>query len=236
MKCRNLIYLALLLFFAFAKAQTPQPIIKKDTVKDPEWYYIDGDSVSSIELSEVRLREKLVFNSRKERIRYLILKRKTKKVWPYARLAAERLVTLDKRLSSIEDKRKRRRYAKMVKRYIEEEFSAELKKLTHTEGQILIKLIHRQTGESAYELIRRLRSGWSAFWFNTTANLFEISLKTEFKPETVSEDFLIEDILQNAFTWERLEEQYPAIQFDYFKGKRNWQRERAEKLTEKGSN
>jgi hypothetical protein len=220
---RLMLLICVVLVSAFAKAQVPTPNLP-DTTKTPtpEWFYIDGDSVSSIELEEVMLREKLKFSSRKERIRYLILKRKTKKVWPYAKLAAERLVELDKRLASIEDVRARKRYAKMVKRYVEDEFSAELKKLTKTEGQILIKLIHRQTGESAYELISRLRSGWSAFWFNSTASFFDISLKEEYSPATVSEDFLIEDILLNQFLYERLEEQEPAIEIDYWAGKQNW--------------
>lgn len=224
---KNVIYIFTLLSFAFAKAQTPTQNPPDSTkTPTPEWFYIDGDSVSSIELEEVMLREKLKFTNRKERIRYLILKRKTKKVWPYAKLAAERLVELDRRLQTIEDTRARKRYAKMVKRYVEDEFSAELKKLTKTEGQILIKLIHRQTGESAYKLITRLRSGWSAFWFNSTASFFDISLKEEYSPASVSEDFLIEDILLNQFMYERLEEQDAAIEIDYWAGKRNWMRER----------
>ncbi|WP_194852545.1 DUF4294 domain-containing protein [Nonlabens antarcticus] len=216
----------LIVVSAFAKAQTipiPEPL-KVDTVKTatPDYYYIDGDSVSSIELDEVLLIQDLKFTSRYERIRYLILQRKVKRVWPYAKLAAERLSELDERLSTIEKNRDKRRYAKMVEDYIEEEFTAELKKLTRTEGQILIKLIHRQTGDTAYELIRRLRSGWSAFWFNNTASIFDISLKEEYKPITIVEDFYVEDILQQQFKREELEPQKPLIPFDYFKGRNNW--------------
>ena len=68
----------------------------------------------------------------------------------------------------------------IVQKYIEEEFSAELKKLTRTEGQILIKLIHRQTGHTTFALIKELKSGWRAFWFNNTARLFDINLKKVF--------------------------------------------------------
>lgn len=213
-------------FSAFAKAQSnpssqPKPA---DTVKtaSPEYYYIDGDSVSAIELDEVLLIQDLKFTSRYERIRYLILQRKVKRVWPYAKLAADRLTELDQRLAQIERPSDKRKYAKMVEDYIEEEFTAELKKLTRTEGQILIKLIHRQTGDTAYELIRRLRSGWSAFWFNNTASIFDISLKEEYKPVTIVEDFYVEDILQQQFNREELEPQQAVIEFDYFKGRSNW--------------
>ena len=49
---------------------------------------------------------------------------------------------------------------------MDDEFSAELKKMTRTEGQILVKLIHRQTGITMYDLIKEYRSGWKAFWYN----------------------------------------------------------------------
>ena len=87
----------------------------------------------------------------------------------------------------------------MVQKYIEGEFAEKLKKFTITEGQILIKLIHRQTGETAFELIKYLRSGWRAFWYNNTASLFNMSLKLPFDPINFEEDYLIEDILQRQF-------------------------------------
>ena len=95
----------------------------------------------------------------------------------------------------------------MVQKYIEGEFAEKLKKFTITEGQILIKLIHRQTGETAFELIKYLRSGWRAFWYNNTASLFNMSLKLPFDPITSEEDYLIEDILQRQFQSGRLEYQ-----------------------------
>jgi hypothetical protein len=178
---------------------------------------VEGDSIfrSSIELEEVFLFGRLKFDSYQEKLRYYILRRKTLKVYPYAKLAAERLVTLNERLARIESGRKRKDYTKVVQRYIEEEFSAELKKLTRTEGQILVKLIYRQTGETAFDLVKELRSGWRAFWYQTTARMFKISIKEEFHPEDVHEDYLIEDILQRAFAAGQLEPQPSVLEYDY---------------------
>jgi hypothetical protein len=189
-----------------------------------EYIIIEGDSIprKTIDLDEVILLPDLSFDNRDARIRYLILKRKTLKVYPYAKLAAERLETFQERLSSLERKRDRRKYARVIQRYIEDEFSEELKKLTKTEGQILVKLIHRQTGKTAFELIRQLRSGWRAFWYNNTASLFDISLKEEFAPIDVLEDYLIEDILQRAFQSERLERQNPAFDIDFYSCVNKW--------------
>ncbi|MBU2940354.1 DUF4294 domain-containing protein [Lacinutrix sp. C3R15] len=197
--------------------------VKQDTT-DYDYIIVAGDSIakSAINLEEVILLNKLKFDSRADRKRYLILRRKTIKVYPYAKLAAERLQTMQKRMDGIERNSLKKVYAKRVQKYIEEEFSEELKKLTRTEGQILVKLIHRQTGQTAFDLIKELRSGWRAFWFNSTANLFDISLKREFNPEIEKEDYLIEDILQRNFQSGVLENQEPAIYFDFYALSNKW--------------
>ncbi|MGB1313649.1 MAG: DUF4294 domain-containing protein [Bizionia paragorgiae] len=189
-----------------------------------EYTLIDGDSipVNAIDLNEVMLLHRLKFDNSLERRRYVILRRKTIKVYPYATLAAERLESLNERLNSLESKRDKRVYARRIQKYIENEFSDELKKLTRTEGQILVKLVHRQTGMTTFDLIKDLRNGWRAFWFNTTATLFNISLKEEFDPVNVKEDYYIEDILERSFQSGVLKRQEPAIQFDFYELSNKW--------------
>ena len=87
--------------------------------------------------------------------------------------------------------------------------------MTKTEGRILIKLIHRQTGKTVFQNIKDLRSGWKAFWYNTTANLFKLSLKTKYNPIEENEDYLIEDVLQRAFIDSRLKATPSKIDFDF---------------------
>ncbi|PNQ72727.1 DUF4294 domain-containing protein [Hanstruepera neustonica] len=195
---------------------------------DVQYIIIEGDSIphTAINLNEVVLLHKLKFDSNEDRRRYLILRRKTIKVYPYAKLAAERLQTLNDRIDSIERKSDKKRYTKIIQKYIEEEFSEELKKLTRTEGQILVKLIHRQTGQTTFDLVKDLRSGWRAFWFNNTARLFDISLKEEFDPWNNKEDYLIEDILQRNFQSGRLEEQQSALDFDFLELTQKWLNEK----------
>ncbi|WMI67443.1 DUF4294 domain-containing protein [Mangrovimonas sp. YM274] len=193
-----------------------EPVEQDSTQVD--YIIVEGDSIprTAIDLHEVILLHKLKFDDKDARKRYLILKRKTIKVYPYAKLAAERLVTLNERIGKLDNNRDKKKYAKIVQHYIEDEFSAELKKLTRTEGQILVKLIHRQTGSTTFDLIKELRNSWRAFWFQNTARLFDISLKEEFDPMNVKEDYLIEDILERAFQNGQLIRQEPAIDFDYY--------------------
>ena len=217
----NYLKYILIIFPLFLLAQVKQ--IEQDSIPK-EYIIIEGDSVprTYIDLDEVMLLHKLKFDSKKDRIRYLILRRKTIKVYPYAKMAAERLDSMNTRLTTLTRNRDKKRYTKRIQKYIEGEFSDELKKMTRTEGQILIKLIHRQTGETAFNLIKELRSGWRAFWYNTTASMFDISLKREFNPEIDKEDYLIEDILQRNFQSGRLERQESALDFDFYDLTNKW--------------
>ena len=197
--------------------------VKNDTISE-NYLIIVGDTITnnSINLNEIYILPKLKFTTNESRRRYLILKLKTIKVYPYAKLAAERLKSLNERMANLKSKRKRKKYTRMVQRYIEGEFAEKLKKFTITEGQILIKLIHRQTGETAFDLVKGLRSGWRAFWYNNTARLFKMSLKLPFDPHNSEEDYLIEDILNRQFQNGRLEYQKPFNTYDLYELSRRW--------------
>jgi len=193
-----------------------------------KYYIVEGDTIAreAIDLDEVILLKKLRFNSKEDRRRYLILRRKTRKVYPYAKLAADRLNTMNERLKILEDNGERRLYTKMVQQYIEKEFSEKLKKFTRTEGQILVKLIYRQTGRTAFDLVKDLRTGWRAFWYNTTANLFDISIKETYKPFDDEEDYIIEDVLQRSFRNNILDEQEAVFPIDFLDLTRHWDNKR----------
>ncbi|WP_394370963.1 DUF4294 domain-containing protein [Robertkochia sediminum] len=216
---RTCLFIISTLIFAVSLAQeSPADTLAKqrDSV-EKQYFFFEGDSLprTSIELEPVFIFQPLHFDSYNAKRRYYILRRKTLKVYPYAKMAADRLTELNERLNQIEGNAARKRYTKIIQRYIEEEFAAELKKLTRTEGQILVKLIYRQTGITAFDLVKDLRSGWRAFWYNTTAGMFDISLKETYEPGNVHEDYLIEDILQRAFAVNKLEFQPTALGFDY---------------------
>ena len=135
---------------------------------------------------------------------------------------------MTERLKTIKKKRDKKKYTKRVQKYIEEEFTEKLKKFTRTEGQILAKLIDRQTGRTAFDLVKELRSGWKAFWYNTTANIFDISLKEEYDPYVNIEDYLIEDILERSFQENILKRQAPAFSIDFLELTAYWNKKSKE--------
>ena len=225
MKLKHLIYIGFFLFSIVCGAQIPKEYKTQQKDSTVTYYYIvQGDTIPReyIDLEEVVLLNKLSFNNKVDRRRYLILRRKTRKVYPYAKLASERLLTMTKRLQTLKKKRQASKYTKRIQKYIEQEFSEKLKKLTRTEGQILVKLNHRQTGTTAYDLVKELRTSWRAFWYNTTASFFDISLKQKYTPFSVEEDYLIEDILERSFQEEILERQAPFFKIDFLELSSHW--------------
>ena len=213
-------------FFLFFLSSTIalSQVVESDSLVN--YIKIKGDSIvrSSIDLDKVILLPKKGFKDSNEIKNYLILKRKTLKVYSYAILASNRLTILNERLVNIKRRRDRKNYTKKIQKFIVNEFYDELRKFTQTEGQILIKLIHRQTGISTYKLIKELRNGWSAFWYNNTARIFNMSLKKEFDPYTVEEDYFIEDIIQRALRDKKLEYQEPNTTYDLFELNKKWEK------------
>jgi len=216
---KALIIIPIILMSSFLFSQVEKD---KDSMLLTDRYVIfEGDTLL-IELNEVLLLKKLKFKTSYDRRYYYWFRKKTLKAYPFAKLAADRLNVLNERLEHIKSKRRKRKYTKHIQKYLEQELTGQLKKLTRTEGRILIKLVHRQTGDTSFTLIKNLRSGWKAFWYNTTANLFKLSLKDEYNPLQNSEDYLIEDIIQRAFIDGILEEQPSKLDFNYLELSKKW--------------
>ena len=121
------------------------------------------------------------------------LARKVKKVYPYAKKAAELLHEYDAKYVATDDPKLRRKYVRQAEKELLGEYGPQLKKLSISEGRILIKLIDRETKHTSYELIKDLKGGLSAFLWQGVARLFGNDLKQEYDP--VVEDRIIEQIV-----------------------------------------
>lgn len=195
---------------------------KQDSTKVNEYLVDKVKDTIQIRLDEVWLLPKISFESEQARKEYLKTRRRVFKVYPFATLAAERLAVVNELLETLPNNRSRRIYLRRAQKFMQDEFSDSLKTFTRSEGRILFKLIHRQTGYTTFELIKEYRSGWNAFWYNQAASIYDLSMKQTYEPYTKTEDFYIEDILQNAFKNGRLKEQEPAIVIDLLKMYTTW--------------
>jgi len=206
------------LFILFLTFSTQAQEIITDTINPSE-----ADSIAfAYEMEEIVISNVKDSLSPEERKALLLLRRRVLKVYPYAKIASERLTVLNANMARLKTNKEKKRYAKIVEKYLENEFEAQLKKLTRKEGQILVKLIYRQTGETTFDLIKEHKSGWKAFWATRIAKMFDIDIKKKYNPNTVPEDYHIEGILIKAFEERRLVKQDPAFKIDYKQITQNW--------------
>ncbi len=210
-------------FLVFFSVSVNAQVQVKDTIK-MGYLLQENDSILSapVLLEEVVIsKQKLDPEAKKQ---FLILQNRVLRVYPYAKVAADRLTALNKNMALMQTSKEKKKYLKIVENYLENEFTSQLKKLSRKQGQILVKLIHRQTGSTTFDLIKDYKSGWKAFWSNNTARLFDINLKTKFDPLSENEDYLIETILFRAFNSGKLPIQASANPVDYDELSEIWQK------------
>jgi ABC-type transporter MlaC component len=204
-------YILAVLLFAVALSGFGQVV---SSVQQNELEFTEQDTL----IDDTVLLEEVIVDKRKlsleERKAFLILQNRVFKVYPYAKVASEKLITMNANIDKLTNKKDKKRYFKIVEDYLENEFTDKLKKLSRKQGQILVKLINRQTGKTTFDLIKDYKSGWKAFWSNNTARVFDINLKKKYDPLTENEDYLIETILQRAFLDGRLINQKGVLEYN----------------------
>ncbi len=119
---------------------------------------------------------------------------KVKKVYPYAIKINELLEQHEPEYLALETQREKRRLIRSVEKELMAEYKNELKRLTISEGRILIKLIDRETSRTSYTLIKDFRGGFAAFFWQSIARLFGNDLKAEYDP--VGEDRMVEEVVK----------------------------------------
>ena len=170
---------------------------------------INGDTIPWVFLDEILVMDKPTFTDVEARKRYLLLRRRVLKVYPYAKAAGERLDSLNMRIAKEKSARKRAKYTKQYQKFLEERFEAELRKLTRSEGQILCKLVYRETDQTVFKLIRQYRNWFTAVGWSVTGSWYDINIRKEYDPKGDDEDALIERILLLSFAMGELKERVP---------------------------
>ena len=155
---------------------------------------INGDTLYIIPLDEVEIKGKRSSKNKRLIRRTNRLISYVKKVYPYAKIAGIKLLEYDSLLRSVDTESQKRKIMRRAEKEIKEEFGGELSQLTINQGKILLKLIDRETGDTSFELVKDLRGGFTAFFYQTFARIFGLNLKVKYDPE--GEDKKIEEIVQ----------------------------------------
>ena len=151
-----------------------------------------GDTLPIVSLNMVSIKRERVFKSKREKRKYQRLERHIRKVYPFAKMANEKLVAYELTLQKMSES-KRKKFLRKAEKDIRKEFSNDLKALTFTQGRILLKLIDRETGNVSYELVKSLRGSFTAWIFQGVARIFDFDLKADYDP--LNDDRLIEEIV-----------------------------------------
>ncbi|WP_372950234.1 DUF4294 domain-containing protein [Mariniphaga sp.] len=152
-----------------------------------------GDTIIHKNIPEVIVLPQQNFKNARHERRYNRYVEKVKKVYPYAKLAGEMLQEYEPKYLALDDDRERRKMMKDLEQQLLDEYKDDLKRMTITEGRILLKLIDRETSKTSYTLIQDFRGGVPAVFWQGIARLFGSNLKAEYDPS--GEDKVLEQIV-----------------------------------------
>lgn len=193
MRCVGLLFAIMLCCAAPAKAQIPRGV--NDTIR-LGGIIVGNDTFAMVFLDEQDVWGRLPRRLVREREKWNRLRYNVTKVYPYAVAAAEVLRYVDVNLDRFgDDKKARKKYIKSVEKELNKRWKGELSNLSISQGQVLVKLIDRQTGKNCFSIIKEMKGGFTATLWQGVALLFSNNLKREYDP--YGEDRDIERIVRD---------------------------------------
>lgn len=146
---------------------------------------VDNDSIQYVELNLLYVYPKLTFKDEKQRQAYNRLVANIKKVLPIAKEVNSIIVETYEYLQTLPDKKSKDEHMKRVEKGIRKEYTPRMKKLTYSQGKLLIKLVYRECNSSSYQLIQAFLGPIRAGFYQAFASLFGASLTKKYDPEGV---------------------------------------------------
>ncbi len=142
-----------------------------------------GDTIPCVQLPQVYIFKPLVFKNEKQRKEYDRMVYNVKKTLPYAKIIRSTLIETYEYLQTLPDEKERKKHISRVEKGLKQQYTPEMKKLSFSQGKMLIKLVDRECNQSSYELVRAFMGSFKAGFYQTFAGLFGASLKKEYDPQ-----------------------------------------------------
>ncbi|KPH14052.1 DUF4294 domain-containing protein [Chryseobacterium sp. ERMR1:04] len=184
-------------------SQYPQELLKVDEFGN-KYYYdesqkariyeINGETV--VAMDELVLVNKPKFNNQLDKNYYYFLNKKLYRVYPLFVTALQQYRDIQKEMTDLDSKAKRK-YVRDRQNMLADQYEKQLRDLTTTEGQVFAKLMNRATDQSVFEIIKELRGGFNAFWWNLKGKMADIDLKDRYNPHKNRTDEFLESLLQS---------------------------------------
>ena len=153
----------------------------------------DGDTIPDLRMPILYVFKPIVFKNKKKQKEYNRLVRNVKRTLPIAKEVNRAIIETYEYLLTLPDEKSRQKHLQLVEKGLKQQYTPRLKKLTFSQGKLLIKLIDRETDSSSYELAKAFLGPFKAGFYQAFAAIFGASLKKEYHPE--DEDALIEQIV-----------------------------------------
>lgn len=204
-------------------SQYPQELLKVDEFGNKYFYderqkakiyEINGETV--VVMDELILLNKPRFNNQLDKNYYYFLNKKLYRVYPLFLTALQQYRDIQGEMNNLDSKAKRK-YIKDRQNILADQYEKQLRDLTTTEGQVFAKLMNRATGKNVYEIIKELRGGWSAFWWNVKGKMADIDLKDKYNPHANRTDEYLESLLQSNWNSGYLQPYPGAANFKVYK-------------------
>lgn len=176
-----------LLFILLSVTEIKGQVIPQKNVV-PEGHqraYIDknNDTIPIIRLRTVYVYPEVKFKNKKEQQQYTKLVRDVKRTLPYAKMIYDTLIETYEYMETLPNDKARQDHLKRMEKELFKEYKPELKKLTFSQGKLLIKLVDRECNQSSYNLVKAYLGTFRASFWNLFAGMFGASLKTEYDPK-----------------------------------------------------
>lgn len=143
------------------------------------------DSIQYVELNNIYIYPKPVFKNEKQRMAYNRLVYNIKKVLPIAKEVNKIIVETYEYLETLPNKKAKDAHMKLVEKSIKKEYTPRMKKLTYSQGKLLIKLVYRECNSSSYNLVQAFLGPVKAGFYQAFAWAFGASLKKDYDPNGV---------------------------------------------------
>ena len=153
-----------------------------------------GDTVRMTILRDVKVYPPLKFKNKKAEQHYWRTVRDVRKTLPYAKLAYTTLCETYEYIQTIPDPKERERHLKRLEHDIFEQYKPVVKTMTRTQGKVMLKLIHRETDQSGYGIVKAFLGSFRAGFWQTFGRFFGVNMKAGFNPDKNKEDATIDRI------------------------------------------
>lgn len=172
---------------------SPIPSHEMSFVEKVELQVKNNDTFYLARMHDIYVYPKLVFRNKQQERFYWKTVRDVKKTLPFAKLLAQEMVFADQQLAMIPDKKMRKRWWKDHEKYLFKKYEQDFRKMTASQGQMLMKLMDRESDRTSYEIIKHYRGKASANFWQFVAKLFKNDLKEGYDAE--DKDRIVERVI-----------------------------------------